>query len=293
MKRAQGTATVIPAFNIPYLPMMKPVIESIIAQDTFALIEVARLEWIKFEAKSTAQIYDEFEKYADKKYVRLHLDHTPVVDEDYEQVDFLEIIGEAINIGYESVMVDGSRLSFADNVEATKKVAALAHHSAVPCEAELGAVLGHEKGPLPPYEQLFASKRGFTAIEEARRFVEQTQCDWLSIAAGNIHGAVSGALKNQRKVEARLDVDHVKALSDACGVPLVLHGGSGIKRDYVRAAVSAGISKVNVGTAIRQPYEQALRDGGDIAKAQGIVAATVSGLICDYFGIAGSASVFE
>ena len=293
MKRARDHGTVIPAFNIPYLPMMKPVIEAIVAQECFALIEVARLEWIKFEAKSTALIYKEFVKFADRKYVRLHLDHTPVIDEDFEQVEYLKIIEEAIGIGYESVMVDGSRLTLDENIEATKKVASLAHESNLPCEAELGAVLGHENGPLPPYEELFVSKRGFTDIDEARRFVAETGCDWLSIAAGNIHGAISGALKDRKKAEARLDIEHVKALSAACGVPLVLHGGSGIKQADMRDAVSAGIAKVNVGMAIRQPFEQVSDKGGTLAKAQSNVAQAVTDLICNYFGIAGSVSVFQ
>ena len=67
----------------------------------------------------------------------------------------------------------------------------MAHAADVPVEAELGAVLGHEAGPLPPYEELFASGLGFTDPAEAKRFVEETGCDWLSVAIGNIHGAIA------------------------------------------------------------------------------------------------------
>ena len=106
-------------------------------------------------------------------------------------------------------MVDGSRLSLADNIAATRQVAELAHSAGIPCEAELGAVMGHEAGPLPPYEELFASGKGFTDVEEARRFAVETGCDWLSVAVGSIHGAISGVAKDQKKVEARLDLEHM------------------------------------------------------------------------------------
>jgi fructose/tagatose bisphosphate aldolase len=72
------------------------------------------------------------------------------------------------------------------------------------------------------------------------------------VAIGNIHGAVSGALKDRKKVEARLNLEHLARLRQATGVPLVLHGGSGVKREYLLAAIKKGIAKVNIGTEIRQ-----------------------------------------
>ena len=91
--------------------------------------------------------------------MRLHLDHVPVIDEDNQRVDYLPIFQEAIDVGYESVMIDGSRLPLDENIAATRQVVELAHAAGVPVEAELGAVLGHEDGPLPSYEELFASGR--------------------------------------------------------------------------------------------------------------------------------------
>jgi fructose/tagatose bisphosphate aldolase len=163
----------------------------------------------------------------------------------------------------------------------------MAHRRGVPVEAELGAVMGHEAGPLPPYEELFASGRGFTDVEEARRFARESGCDWLSVAAGNIHGAVSGIARDQPKVEARLNLEHLEKLYQATGLPLVLHGGSGIKRDNVLAAIKRGIAKVNIGTEIRQAFEQAWRATGSIAKAQDACYERTCWVIRDYFGIAG------
>ena len=289
LQTAQKAGFAIPAFNIPYLPMMAPVIRAVVDLDAFALIAVARLEWVKFEARSAAAVMQEFRKWHDPDHVRIHLDHVPVLDEDDLMVDYLPIIQNAIELGYGSVMVDGSRLPLEDNIGTTREAVALAHRHGVPCEAELGAVLGHEAGPLPPYEELFAAGRGFTDVDEARRFVEETGCDWLSVAIGNVHGAIAQELKDQPKPKAKLDLRHLEALAQATRIPLVLHGGSGIPREYVLEAVKRGIAKINIGTEIRQPYEAVLRETGDVAAAQEAVYQRTSWLLDDFFGWAGTA----
>lgn len=292
LNNAVKAGVVVPAFNVPYLPMVEPIVQAVVDQDCFALIEVARLEWIKFESQSLAAVMKEFRKWARPEYVRLHLDHVPVIDEDDLRVDYLAIIREAIGLGYQSVMVDGSRLSLEENIAATRRVVELAHRAGLPCEAELGAVLGHEAGPLPPYDELFESGQGFTDVDQARRFVRETGCDWLSVAAGSIHGAISGALKDQKKVEARLNLEHLEQLHQATGgIPLVLHGGSGVKREYLLAGIKKGIAKVNIGTEIRQAYESVLRETQDQSAAQAAVYEHTSRLIRDYLGLAGTRNV--
>jgi fructose/tagatose bisphosphate aldolase len=165
-------------------------------------------------------------------------------------------------------MVDGSRLSLDENIATAKEAAKIAHKGCVPVEAELGAIMGHEAGPIPPYEELFSSGKGFTDIAQARRFVSESEVDWLSVAIGNIHGAVSGVMKNEKKVAARLDINRLKELNKAVRIPLVLHGGSGIQVQFIRDAIKSGIGKINIGTNIRQPYEKALKETGSIEKAQ-------------------------
>lgn len=288
ISNAQKAGIAVPAFNVPYLPMVEPVIQAVVDQDSFALIAVARLEWIKFESGSPAAVMEEFVKWNEPDYVRLHLDHVPVIDEDDLEVDYLPIIREAIELGYQSVMVDGSRLDLEGNIGATRQVVEMAHDVGIPCEAELGAVLGHEAGPLPPYEELFESGMGFTDVKEAQRFAQETGCDWLSVAIGNIHGAVSGVLKDEQKVEARLNLDHLEKLHQVTGVPLVLHGGSGVRQEYLLAAIKKGIAKVNIGTEIRQAYETVLRESGRMASAQRAVYERTCWLIRDYFGLAGA-----
>ena len=85
----------------------------------------------------------------------------------------------------------------------------LAHAADIPVEAELGAVWGHEAGPLPPYEELYASGKGFTDPEEARQFVEATGTDWLSVAVGNLHGTIAAAGRQEQKTTARINIEHL------------------------------------------------------------------------------------
>jgi fructose-bisphosphate aldolase class II len=153
LTKARDIGTVVPGFKVPYLPMMAPTVQALRDTNSFGLIMVARLEWVKFEARSIEAIAEEYRWVGDPRHTRLHLDHVPVIDEDNLQVDFVGDISRALAAGYESVMVDGSRLSLAENIAATKQIVDLAHARGVMVEGELGAVMGHESGPLPPYEE--------------------------------------------------------------------------------------------------------------------------------------------
>jgi len=288
---AWNAGTVIPAFNIPYVPMMEPVVCALRDTCTFGLIQVARLEWTKFEAKSLKTIRDEYERVKDLRHTRLHLDHVPVIDEDNFTVNYEPIIAEAIELGYQSVMIDGSRLPLEENIAAAAKVVKMAHAAGIAVEAELGAVLGHEAGPLPPYEELFASGKGFTDPEQARRFVLETGLDWLSVAIGNIHGAISGAAKDRKKIEARLNIEHLDRIRESTSVPLVLHGGSGINKDCLGEGIRHGIAKINIATTIRQAYERASEES--VEKAQEEVYDATVRLLTEELEISGSADIIN
>lgn len=267
MKTASNQHLVIPAFNIPYLPMMEAIIEALKEIECFALIEVARPDINRFQARSFAAIKKEFDRCKDTSVARLHQDHVPVIDEEGKEVDWKLLITEAVDLGYDSVMIDGSRLSLEENISISKEVVDIAHPSGVLVEAELGAVMGHESGPIPPYDEIFASGKGFTSPEEAAYMVQKTGIDWLSVAIGNIHGAISGSAKDQKKVQARLNIEHLRKLVQKTGIPLVLHGGSGVQKEYVLQAIQNGITKINVGTEIRQTYEKTLKESGNNVKA--------------------------
>ena len=288
MKKAYEKHIIIPAFNMPHLPMMKPVVDALKEKNAFGLIAVARLEWIKFSSKSLEAVATEYTKVGDRSVTRLHLDHVPVIDEDHLEVDYMNDIKRAIKAGYQSVMVDGSRLNLEKNLKAVKEVVAYAHSKGVPVEAELGAVMGHEDGPMPSYEELFSSGRGFTDVEEAKIFIKETEVDWLSVAVGSVHGAISPSTRDNKKVTARVHIGRLTTLDEALRLPLVLHGGSGIALSYLKQSFNHGIAKLNIGTDIRQVYESNRNES--IEKGQQAVKARVLEII-DELGIADSADI--
>jgi len=281
---------VVPAFNIPYLPMMRHVVRALHDTNSFGLIMVARLEWVKFGAIGLETIKNEYDKFKNDRHTRLHLDHVPVIDEDNMRVDYRAIIKKAIKLGYQSVMVDGSRLPLQENIECTRGIVEIAHETGIPVEAELGTVMGHEVGHLP-YDEIFASGNGFTDPEEASEFVGKTGVDWLSVAIGNIHGAISGSAKDKKKISARLNIDHLKRISQKTRIPLVLHGGTGISGNFIREGIESGIAKINVATAIRQPYEQGLKKSSTVA--QKAVYDAVINIIRNELEISGSSALFN
>ncbi len=291
MLRAREKQLAIPALNVAHLPMAKPIMQALIDTNTFALIEAALVDWTHFGAGSLEAVCNEYDKYKSEKHVRLHLDHIPVIDEKQNKRDYMSIIKRAIECGYNSVMVDGSIVSLDENIQATAEVVEYAHQHGVVVEAELGAVYGHAEGPIPPYEELFSSGQGFTDLKEASLFVEKTGCDWLSVAVGNIHGAISGAGLNKKKLEARINLDHLNALNRQLNMPLVLHGGTGINLDYVRKAFTMGITKLNIGTEIRQLYELNLEKTGSIEKTQDMLYERVRSIIVDDLKIEGTSRI--
>ncbi len=290
MKKAYREGILIPAFNAAYPEMVKPICSTLKNLNTFGILEVARPDIEKFGAKSFKVIFNEYKNHADPEYVSLHQDHVPVIDEDWIEVDYKPLLEEAIMLGFDSVMVDGSRLPLQDNIRVTKEVVGMAHPKDIPVEAELGSILGHEPGSLPPYEELFESGRCFTDPEDAKRFVDETGVDWLSVSVGNIHGAITGAAKDKKKLQARLSIEQLKTIKSATGIPLVLHGGSGIKRDYLLKAIENGLTKINIGTDIRQAYEKVVRRTGNIEKARDEVSKVMEYLIVEYYEVKGSIS---
>jgi len=271
MLNAYKSDAVIPAFNIPYLPMIRPVTEALFDMNCFGLITVALLEFRRFEAGNHKAVFQEYRQWCRPEWMRLHQDHVPVIDEDGNRVEYMEVLRQAVETGFDSIMIDGSRLGLEDNIAATKKAVIMAGKRNIPVEAELGAVMGHEAGPLPAYEELFRTAKGFTSVAEAERFVKETKVDWLSVAFGSIHGSIRGKARDAKKVRARLNIEHLQKLRDATGIPMVLHGGSGIEKRCLTEAFENGIAKINIATDIRQPYENAIREGKSISQARKVV----------------------
>jgi fructose-bisphosphate aldolase, class II len=158
-----------------------------------------------------------------------------------------EAVVRAIEMGFTSVMFDGSKLPFEENIRRTAEIVRIAHARNVSVEAELGAVGGEEGGGLVGT----ARPEFFTDPEQAGDFVGQTGCDALAVAIGNAHGLYRG--------DPRLDFARLGAIRAKTGVPLVLHGGSGIADEDLRKAISLGIAKINFFTGMSQAGIESLR----------------------------------
>lgn len=164
--------------------------------------------------------------------VAVHLDHATRAD----------LVHEAVALGFSSVMFDASRLPYADNVRATAEVARYCHERGVFVEAELGEVGGKDGVHAPGAR---------TDPDEARAFVAGTGVDALAVAVGTSHA--------MRTRDAVVDLDLVRTLRSALGVPLVLHGSSGVPDDDLARAVAAGMTKVNLATALSVEFTAAVR----------------------------------
>jgi len=157
----------------------------------------------------------------------------------------LAAIERALANHFTSIMFDGSHLEFEENIRQTREVVKMCHALNVSVEAELGAVGGAEGGALVGS----ADSAKYTDIEQARVFVEKTGVDALAVAIGNSHGRYKG--------KPDLDFERLRAIRDVTGIPLVLHGGSGISADDFRKAISLGISKINFYTGMSDAAIQA------------------------------------
>ena len=158
----------------------------------------------------------------------IHLDHGPLAE-----------VFEAIRLGFTSIMFDASNLPLDENIAVTRKVVEIAHAFDIPVEAELGRI--------PDADEDVDWTSYYTDVAEAERFVAGTGVDFLAISVGIVHGV--GA-----KTPAPLDIARIEAIRDVTGIPLVLHGASGLPDHEVEAAIQAGVHKLNADTDLRLAF---------------------------------------
>ena len=167
--------------------------------------------------------------------VVMHLDHG----------SSYELAMKAFRAGYTSVMIDGSKLDFEDNIRETRRVADVAAALDIPCEAELGKVGGKE-------DDLEAEADTNTDPQEAKEFVERTGVTSLAVAIGTAHGFYVGT--------PVLDKERLSEIREVVDIPLVLHGASGLSDEDVSDCVKRGICKVNFATELRAAYSRAVKE---------------------------------
>lgn len=167
-------------------------------------------------------------------HVAVHLDHAT------EE----EVIREALDLGFSSVMFDGSQLPYEENASRTRRVVEMAHKTGVSVEAEIGSVGYSDPGST--------ARHVFTEPEEARRFYEDTGVDCMAVSVGTVHRMVVQ--------EACLQFDRIAAIRKEVSVPLVIHGSSGVADEDLTRLSAAGIKKINLGTCLRLAFGHAMRE---------------------------------
>jgi len=176
------------------------------------------------------------EEYQVKVPVTLHLDHGSC----------FESCAKAIQAGFTSVMIDGSHLPLAENIAVTNQVVTAAYALGVSVEAEIGRITGEEDGKIVDDDLAM-----YASSSECHTLVLETGVDCLAPALGSVHGPYKG--------EPKLQFEIMKEVRDLTGVPLALHGGTGIPDKDIQTAISLGIAKINVNTENQMVFTSQVR----------------------------------
>jgi fructose-bisphosphate aldolase class II len=225
------------AFNANNMEMVQAIVEAaqeerapVILQVSQGAIRYAGLDFAVGLVKIAAAQVD--------VPVVLHLDHGTSFEQNVL----------CLRAGFTSLMFDGSKLPYEENVAISEKVCDIAHIAGIPVETELGRVLQSTDGVTP--EEVEAA---MTDPDQAKEFVDLTGADSLAVAVGSVH-----AMKARG---AALDIPRIEAIRQKVGMPLVLHGASGVKHESVVEAIEHGICKVNVATYLNQAFVRGMREG--------------------------------
>lgn len=223
---AQKGHYAIGSFNTSDLEITKAIISAAEKQNAPVMIETSE----KAIAYAGLEEMSSFIISAAKKAkvpVALHLDHG----------SNLETVNRCLNAGYTSVMFDGSKLPYSENVIYTARAVVAAHRNGASCEGELGSIGG--KGKSGKY----------TDPNEVSDFIKKTKVDFLAVSFGSKHGIGE---------DENLDIDLLEKIHSKTKTPLVLHGASGVPEKYIRLAVKNGICKINIDTDIRHTFSKTI-----------------------------------
>ena len=220
LKKADEGNYAVGAFNVANMEMIMGAIKAAEDLSSPIIIQVAegRLEYSPLDLIGPMMIAAAKKAKVD---VVVNLDHGSK----------MENIKKALELGFTSVMIDGSKLPLEKNIELTKNVIEEANKYGVPVEAEVGRVGGSEDSSK-------AVSILYTDIEDAKKFVKETNVSTLAVAIGNAHGIYQG--------EPNLNFEVLENINEEIEIPLVLHGGSGITEEDFRKCARTGIRKINI-----------------------------------------------
>lgn len=223
LKKAQEEKYALGSFNIYNYETIKGVFNAIKEENTDGIIAFGAKYVSCMELKEVSNLIRTVSSGYGKD-IAIHLDHCS---------DF-KLIKEAIEVGFTSVMIDGSHLPYEENVKLTKDVCDYAHKRGVSVEAELGSIaLGDHSNEDEANEE-------YTNPSQAKDFVERTGVDCLAVSIGTVHGTYKGTPK--------ISVERLKEIKEVVSIPLVLHGGSGTPEATIKECIANGICKININT---------------------------------------------
>lgn len=217
---AEEKKCAVGAFNTPNLECVNAVLSAAEKLNVPVIISHAELHEEVSPLAKIGPVMVQAAKNA-KVPVCVHLDHC-------ETLDYMQ---QALDIGFTGVMYDGSTLPYAENLANTKKAVAMAKNYNCGVEAELGALASREGGAAN------ASGPVYTDPDEAVAFCKETGIDALAPSFGTAHGIY--------KSKPVLDLDRVKVIAEKTGLPLVMHGGSGVSPEDYRTGIQNGLRKIN------------------------------------------------
>ena len=233
---AQAGKFAVGSFNTSDLEITKAIIKAAQKLKAPVIVETSEKAISYAGLEELASIIREQAKKI-KTPVAMHLDHGKS----------LEIIGRALEVGYTSVMFDGSDLSFEENQIFTRQAVEMAHRRNATCEGELGSIIKAGIDLVNP--------KNFTDPDTVSEFVKNTGVDFLAISIGSQHGVG----KNEE-----LDIDLLKKINSKTRIPLVLHGASGVPDGDIKKAIQNGICKINIDTDIRHTFVKSIREIGKL-----------------------------
>ena len=230
LKQAQEGGYAVGAFNAENLEMVQAIIAAAEEESAPVIIQTTPGTLKYAGPECFAAIVGRLARDA-KVPVAMHLDHG----------NSFELAERCAREGYTSLMIDGSKLPFEENIALTRRVTEMA--GSLPVEAELGTVGGKEDG--------MEARPQYTDPDEAAEFAGRTGISSFAVAIGTAHGVYKG--------EPKLDLDRLSAVRARVQVPLVLHGTSGVPEDQVRECIRRGICKVNYATDLRIAFTAAVK----------------------------------
>jgi len=243
IKEAEQSRTAIGHFNISECVALKGIFKAAQELNLPVIIGLSEGEQNFFGTKNAALII---------KNLRQEFNWPIFINSDHTKS--LEKIKEAVEAGFDSVHFDGGKLPFEENIKKTKEVVEYAKsiNPNILVEAELG-YLGASSMILKEIPKGVAIKEeDLTKPEQAAQFVKETGVDLLAPAVGNIHGMFKNA------PNPHIDLARIGKIKELAGVPLVLHGGSGIRDEEFIKAIDAGISIIHINTEIRLAWRQGM-----------------------------------